>query len=130
MRRRIGVVAAVLVLAAGLGVQAAGAAAHMLVGLQDDAMTVYGNPATTFPLLRQLRTQIVRINLIWGGTKYGVANTRRPAHAQDPADPAYDWTLYDRAMKYAAPTGSRWRKRLPNSATTANVPWRKKRWNT
>ena len=48
MRRRIGVVAAALVLAAGLGVPAASAQAHMLVGLQDDAMTVYGNPSTTF----------------------------------------------------------------------------------
>jgi len=44
LRRRIGVVAAALILAAGLGVPAAGAQAHMLVGLQDDAMTVYGNP--------------------------------------------------------------------------------------
>ena len=35
----------------------------MLVGLQDDAMTVYGNPSTAFPLLRQLRTQIIRVNL-------------------------------------------------------------------
>jgi hypothetical protein len=55
---------------------------------------------TTFPLLRQLRTQIVRINLIWGGAPHGVAD-RRPAHPQDPSDPAYDWTVYDRAIRYA-----------------------------
>ena len=102
MRKRLGVIAAALALAAGLGVPAAGAQAHMLVGIQDDALTVYGNPTFAFPLLRQLRTQIIRINLIWGGTKYGVANSRRPAHPQDPADPAYDWTVYDRAIKYAA----------------------------
>ncbi|HZC29580.1 MAG TPA: glycosyl hydrolase [Gaiellaceae bacterium] len=102
MRRRIGVVVAALVLAAGLGVPAAGAQAHMLVGIQDDALTLYGNPTFTFPLLRTLRVQIIRINLIWGGTPYGVANNRRPAHPQDPADPAYDWTLYDRAVRYAA----------------------------
>jgi hypothetical protein len=94
--------AAVLVVAAGLGVPAAGAQAHMLVGLQDDAMIVDGNPTTAFPILRQLRVQIIRVNLIWGGTKYGVANSGRPAHAQDPADPAYDWTLYDRVVKYAS----------------------------
>ena len=105
MRRRIGVVVAVLLLAVGLGVPAAGAGAHMLVGIQDDAQTVYGNPTTTFALLRQLRTQIVRINLIWGGAPHGVANTRRPAHPQDPSDPAYDWTLYDRAARYAAQNG-------------------------
>src|SRR5919201_1038321 len=100
LRSRIGVIAAGLVLAAGLGVPAAGAARHMLVGIQDDAQTVYGNPVTTFPLLRQLRTQIVRINLIWGGAPHGVAD-RRPAHPQDPSDPAYDWTVYDRAIRYA-----------------------------
>ena len=101
MRRRVGVIAAVLVLAAGLGVPAAAAQVHMLVGIQDDAQTLYGNPVTTFPILRQLRAQIIRINLIWGGAPHGVAN-RRPAHPQDPADPAYDWTLYDRAVRYAA----------------------------
>jgi hypothetical protein len=101
VRRRISVAAALVVLAAALGVPAAGAQAHMLVGIQDDAMTLYGNPAATFSLLRQLRVQVVRINMIWGGSKYAVA-TRRPAHPQDPADPAYDWTLYDRAVRFAS----------------------------
>ena len=105
MRSRIGVVGAVLVLAAGLSVPAASAQPHMLVGIQDDAQTVYGNPTTTFALLRQLRTQIIRINLIWGGAPHGVANDRRPAHPQDPADTAYDWTVYDRAVRYAAQNG-------------------------
>jgi Glycosyl hydrolase catalytic core len=102
LRKRILGFAAVLAVAAGLGVPAAGAQSHMLVGIQDDAMTLYGNPLTTFPLLRQLRVQLIRINLIWGGAKYGVANDRRPAHPQDPADPAYDWTLYDRAVRFAS----------------------------
>ena len=104
MRRRIGIFTAVLVLAAALGASAASAQAHMLVGIQDDAQTLYGNPVTTFATLKSLRTQIVRINLQWGG-KYGVANDRRPTHPQDPADPAYDWTLYDRAVRYAAQNG-------------------------
>ena len=103
MRRRIGVVAAVLVMAATLGVGAA-SAHHVLVGIQDDAQTLYGNPLTTFPVLKNLRVQIVRINLQWGG-RYGVANNRRPVHPQDPADPAYDWSLYDRADHYAAQYG-------------------------
>jgi hypothetical protein len=55
--------------------------------------------------LKQLRTQIVRINLIWGGAPHGVANEGRPAHPQDPSDPAYDWTLYDRAVRYASQNG-------------------------
>jgi len=105
LRRQIGVIGAVLVLAAALSVPAANAQAHLLVGIQDDAQTVYGNPTQTFALLRQLRTQIIRINLIWGGATHGVANDRRPAHPQDPSDPAYDWTLYDRAVRYASQNG-------------------------
>ena len=104
MRRSIGVIAAALALAAGLGVPAAGAQAHLLVGIQDDAQTLYGNPVTTFATLKSLRTQVVRMNLQWGG-KYGVANSRRPAHPADPNDPSYDWTLYDRAVRYAAQNG-------------------------
>jgi hypothetical protein len=98
--RRIGVAAAIVLVAAGLAVPAAQAKAHMLVGIQDDAMTLHGNPAFTFPTLKQLRTQIVRINLNWNDVA-----KRRPAHPQDPSDPAYDWDLYDRAIKYTAQYG-------------------------
>jgi hypothetical protein len=72
----------------------------MLVGIQDDAAMLQGNPATTFDTLQKLRAQIVRINLFWGGP-LGVAQ-RKPHDAFDPDDPAYDWGLYDRAMRYAA----------------------------
>ena len=88
--------AAALVVVAGLAVPAANAQRHMLVGLQDDAMIVRGNPVFAFGLLRQLRVQIVRINLNWPDVA-----KRRPAHPQDPSDPAYDWDLYDRAVRYA-----------------------------
>ena len=89
--------AAALVVAAGLAVPAANAQRHMLVGIQDDAMVLHGNPVFTFGVLRQLRTQVLRINLNWPDVA-----KRRPAHPQDPADPAYDWDLYDRAIGYAA----------------------------
>jgi hypothetical protein len=95
--RRGVVLAATLAVAAGLAVPAATAARHMLVGMQDDSMVLHGNPVTTFQLLRQLRVQIVRMNLNWNEVA-----KRRPAHAQDPADPAYDWGVYDRAVRYAA----------------------------
>jgi hypothetical protein len=88
--------AAALAVAAGLAVPAANAQPHLLVGLQDDAMVLRGNPVMTFGLLKQLRVQIVRINLNWNDVA-----KRRPAHAQDPSDPAYDWDLYDRAIRYA-----------------------------
>jgi len=73
---------------------------HLLVGIQDDSMTLHGNPQFTFTTLKELRTQIVRINLDWND----VAG-KRPAHPQDPSDPAYDWKLYDRAIRYAAQYG-------------------------
>jgi Glycosyl hydrolase catalytic core len=97
LRRRWGVLAAALVVAVGLAVPAANAQRHLLVGIQDDAMVLRGNPTFTFGVLRQLRVQILRVNLNWNDVA-----KRRPAHAQDPADPAYDWTLYDRAIRYAS----------------------------
>jgi hypothetical protein len=98
--KRIGVFAAIVFLAAALAVPAAQAKAHMLIGMQDDAMTLNGNPTITFNTLKQLRVQIVRVNLNWN-----LVAKRRPAHPQDPADPAYDWDLYDRADRYAAQNG-------------------------
>ena len=63
-------------------------------------MTLHGNPTLTFPTLQQLRAQIVRINLNWNDVA-----KKRPLHPQDPSDPAYDWTLYDRAIRYTAQYG-------------------------
>jgi hypothetical protein len=100
LRRRLGVFAAIVLVAAGLAVPAAQAQRHLLVGIQDDAMVLRGNPTFTFSTLKQLRTQIVRINLNWPDVA-----SKRPAHPQDPADPAYDWRVYDRAIKYAAQYG-------------------------
>jgi hypothetical protein len=100
LRRQLGVFAAILFIAAGLAVPAAQAARHMLVGMQDDAMALRGNPDFTFGTMRQLHVQIVRINLNWPDVA-----KRRPAHPQNPADDAYDWTLYDRAIRYATQYG-------------------------
>jgi hypothetical protein len=100
LHKRIGVFAAIFFLAAALAVPAAQAKRHMLIGMQDDAMTLNGNPGVTFNTLKQLRVQIVRVNLNWNQVA-----KRRPAHPQDPADPAYDWDLYDRADRYAAQNG-------------------------
>ena len=71
----------------------------MLVGLLDEA-ALYDDPQYVFPLLQQARTQVLRVNLYWGG-RVGVA-TSRPASATNPDDPAYDWELYDRTVNYAA----------------------------
>src|SRR5438874_2720308 len=76
---------------------------HMLVGIQDEANTLYGNPDVTFPILKRLRTQVLRVNLYWGG-RFGVA-IERPVNAANPRDPAYDWSLYDRTVNYASQYG-------------------------
>jgi hypothetical protein len=95
---RLRVMLAALVVAL-LCVPTAGAARGMLVGLLDEA-ALYDEPTSVFPLMEQARTQVLRLNLYWGG-RIGVAD-RRPARATDPADPAYDWTLYDRTVNFAA----------------------------
>ena len=98
MSKRLRVMVAALAVAL-LCVPTAGAARGMLVGLLDEA-ALYDEPTSVFPLMEQARTQVLRLNLYWGG-RIGVAE-RRPARATDPADPAYDWTLYDRTVNYAA----------------------------
>jgi hypothetical protein len=69
------------------------------VGIFDDTMTL-GIPDKGYPLIRGLRAQIVRVTLWWGGP-IGVASNKRPAKPTDPADPAYNWFPYDRAVQYA-----------------------------
>jgi hypothetical protein len=98
--KRLMAAVAVLAAAAGFSVPAASASPHMLVGILDEANTLYGNPDWSFPILRQLRTQVLRVNLYWGG-RFGVA-AERPAHPANPRDPAYDWGIYDRTVHYAA----------------------------
>jgi Glycosyl hydrolase catalytic core len=79
------------------------ASRFMRVGIYDEAQTLYGPVPRTFAMFKQLHVQEVRLNLYWGG-RYGVARSR-PARATDPADPAYDWELYDRTVNYAAQDG-------------------------
>jgi hypothetical protein len=97
---RIALVAAALTAAAGVSASAAAAAPHMLVGIDDEASTLYGNPVTAFATLKSLRAQVVRVNLYWGGNKWAVAN-KQPTEPTNPGDRAYDWALYDRLVEYA-----------------------------
>jgi hypothetical protein len=73
----------------------------LLVGVNDEALTLYSDPITAFRTLTQLHVQVLRVNLYWGGTQWAVANSK-PADPTDPGDPAYDWSLYDRLVRYAA----------------------------
>ena len=86
--------------AAGATAQSAQPAPHMLVGIFDEAETL-GEPDTAFPMLKSLRTQVVRATMYWGG-KGGVAGKKRPAHPTNPDDPAYSWGAYDNMVRAAA----------------------------
>jgi hypothetical protein len=112
--KRIALTAAALFAVAGLAVSAATAASkkpattkssHLLVGINDEVDTLYGNPATAFATLKTLKAQVLRVNLYWGGTKWAVANGGRPHDATDPGDTAYNWALYDRLVEYAHDNG-------------------------
>jgi hypothetical protein len=83
---------------------AADASRWIRPGIYDDAEILYGDPDRVFPILEQMHTKLVRINLRWGGPN-GVAR-RRPEFPSDPTDPAYDWTAYDRAVRRAREIGA------------------------
>jgi hypothetical protein len=82
----------------------ADASRYIRAGIYDDAEILYGDPDRVFPILQQLHTKLVRINLRWGGPN-GVAR-RRPEFPADPSDPAYNWSAYDRAVRRAREIGA------------------------
>jgi hypothetical protein len=99
-RRTFGVVLAGLVVAGVIGAPSASASRNLKIGILDEANTLYGSPEYSFPILRQLRTQVLRVNLYWGG-RFGVAG-ERPTNPTNPRDPAYDWSLYDRLVHFSS----------------------------
>ena len=110
MSKRIALLAFVTLAAAGLVVSAATARApmksgatastHMLVGINDEANTLYGDPQQAFTTLQTLKAQVLRVNLYWGGSQYAVG-AKKPRDATDPGDPNYNWGIYDRLVRYA-----------------------------
>jgi hypothetical protein len=95
----------VALVAAGVLATPAGATTWLQFGLVD-TQEALGGQARFGSTLGALRPQVVRIMLGWGGP-YGVARDRRPKDGANPADPAYDWGLYDRAVQTAAARGVR-----------------------
>jgi hypothetical protein len=93
------VLAAACLATAAFCVPTAGASRYLQVGFFDDTQFNYGNPDLVFPVLKELRTQVIRVNLVWGGPN-GVAK-RRPVNPMNPNDPAYQWSVYDRAVTFA-----------------------------
>jgi hypothetical protein len=72
------------------------AARGMLVGIYDPVQPL-ANPDKTFTTLANLRAQVIRLNLDWN-----LIAKQQPTIPTDPADPAYDWSTYDRALINAA----------------------------
>jgi hypothetical protein len=79
------------------------ASRYLKIGIYDEAQTLYGPVDKTYPALKALHVQVIRLNLYWGG-RFGVARSR-PSISANPADPAYDWDLYDRTVDYAQQYG-------------------------
>jgi hypothetical protein len=102
LRRRAAAIAFVVVTAL-LAVQAASASRFIQHGIFDDTQINYGNPDAVFAELKLLRTQLIRVNLVWGGPN-GVSK-RKPVNPMNPNDPAYDWSVYDRTVFYAQQHG-------------------------
>jgi hypothetical protein len=98
---RIATIAAIV--AAAVLATPAGASTWMQFGLVD-TQEALGDQSQFDRTLTNLRPQVVRIMLAWGGP-YGVAR-ERPDHGTDPADPAYEWDLYDRAVLTAHARGA------------------------
>jgi hypothetical protein len=96
---RVWVLAATLMAAAGLAVPAATASPHMLVGIYDEGTTFFDDATQTWARYRALRTQVIRVNLYWGG-KLSVSKYR-PFDGADPRDASYNWSLYDNLVQYA-----------------------------
>jgi hypothetical protein len=97
----VAVLAVFAVACAALAPTASSASPRLVKGVYEEAQTLYGNPDRSFPILGQLRSEALRVNLYWGG-EFGVSTGRRPANPTNPNDPAYDWGIYDRTVHYAA----------------------------
>ena len=92
-----GVVAALCAAAAATG------SPQLRGGIVDSGGAYWEQPSSFYPVLGQLRTQVLRVHLNWGG-RLGVAR-RKPVEPTDPEDRAYDWRLYDRIVLDSARQG-------------------------
>lgn len=95
----------------------AGASTWLQLGIVD-TQEALGNQTRFGSTLGTLRPQMVRIMLAWGGP-LGVAEDR-PEHGTDPADSAYNWELYDRAVLTATSRGVRVLFTIYGTPTWAN----------
>jgi hypothetical protein len=88
---------------AALAASSASASPKLQLGITDSGDAYFANPKVFYPRLHQLHSQLLRVNLNWGG-RLGVAQ-RRPEFGFDPDDPAYNWSRYDRIVLGADAVG-------------------------
>ena len=94
--------AAVLVTVVLSAPPAASGSRFLELGIFDDTQILHGATDRVYRDLNGLGVQVIRVNLWWGGPAgMGVAK-RKPLNPMNPNDPAYDWSVYDRAVQYAA----------------------------
>jgi hypothetical protein len=123
---RFALLAAAVAAVAALAIPGHAAASRSLqVGIYDDA-AVFGNPGKNFTLLRQLRAQVIRVTLPWGGQGAASVAPRKPEHPADPADPVYRWGRYDDLVRRAAENKIKVMLTIIGSPAWANGG---KRWN-
>jgi hypothetical protein len=72
----------------------------MLKGFYDEGLTLGYPDNYGFNVLKNLRAQILRVNLYWNRVA-----TSRPANPRNPDDPAYDWSDYDTLVQRARAAG-------------------------
>jgi hypothetical protein len=125
VRNAPAVAAALLVGVALVLAPSAGSSPFIRPGIYDDSEFLFGNPDRVFPILAQMNTKLLRMNLRWGGPN-GVAE-RKPADASNPDDPAYDWRAYDRAVVRARSVGVESMFAILGTPSWANGG---KAWNT
>jgi len=108
-RKRSGWVGGIAVLVAAVAAaslvgqgSASTSSSALRVGLFDDGHVLYGVRSTFFPALKQSRAKVLRVTLWWYRPGAIAVSTRRPANPTDPADPAYNWAIYDDVVRRAA----------------------------
>ncbi len=102
MRRAAAAFAAgVVALAVAVSTLSASAASsHLTIGIYDEGVTLYGKPASVFPVFKSLHVQVIRLNLHWASIAQ-----HRPINGADPNDSAYNWGPYDTVVRYASRYG-------------------------
>jgi hypothetical protein len=95
VRRRLAALVA-CVLVAGLSATGASASSSLQLGVYDEATTLFPANPTGFKTLTDLRAKVLRLNLYWF-----IVSPTRPQFVANPFDPAYDWSMYDRAIREA-----------------------------